>query len=182
MGKIIHTGNGVFVDTEPVAAPEGIEDDPNVHIYAFAFFRSLEHVRYGLFRTEGGPQDKEIDSEDVGQYGMEPLNPYWEFADAIKELEAGSEHSFEETPAVEVTSKEDYDEALDELDIAHEDGDWQGPGLYDFRDEPPSFFGTTEDMELDDMERAADDAFEFMFQGDEWEEAYKNLAAEEEDD
>ena len=83
--------------------------------------------------------------------------------------------AFEEVPFVEVTSKKDYDEALKAMGEAVEDGDWEKPGLYDFRDEPPSYVGSVEDYEMDELERAADDAFELMFQGDEWKEAYEKL-------
>jgi hypothetical protein len=67
---------------------------------------------------------------------------------------------------------------LDLLDRTPPDGDWQGKGLYDFRDDPPSFQGSVEDYELEEMKRAAEEAFDFMFQGDEWEDAYRELAAE----
>lgn len=176
MGKIIDAGNGTFIDSEPLAAPDGMPDDPDVHIYAYASFRSLEHVSYGLFRTTGGPKDKEIDSVKVGEYGMEPIASFWEFKDALEDI--GSKYAFEENPLVEVTSKKDYDEALEALDIDLEDGIWEKPGLYDFRDDPPSFSGSVEDYELEEMERAADDAFESMFQGDEWEDAYRELTEE----
>jgi len=184
---IKHTGNGFFVDTEPVAPPDGTPDDPDLHIYAFARFRSLEHVSYGLMRTAGGPEDEGIDFEEVGEYGMDPLNPFWEFAVALDEIEGanrakrGSEsYLFEEVPYVEVTTEEEYNEALDALELEEDEGDiFDGPGLYDFRDSPPSYQGTVEENELMEMERAADDAIEFMFQGDQWEEAYAALADEE---
>lgn len=184
MAKIIHTGGGIFVDTEPVAAPEGMEDDPDVRIYAYANFRSLEHVSFGLHRTDGGPQDDEIDSVKVGEYGMEPIASFWDVGDAIKELEreTGGRRErrwiFEENPFVEVTDEEDYNDALEALGITEETA-WEGPGLYDFRDDPPSFQGSVEDYELDEMKDAADQAIEFMFQGDEWEDAYRDLVEEE---
>jgi len=167
MAKIIHTGGGTFIDTEEVAPPEGTEDDPNVHVYAYAHFRSLEHVSYGLTRTAGGPQDEEIDSEKVGEYGMEPIAPYWELRDAIKEVER-EEHRrsiFEEVPLVEIEFEEDYDAFLEALGV--QDGAWEKAGLYDARDDPPTYQGTVEQYELEEMERAADDAFDFMFQGEE---------------
>lgn len=170
--------SSIFIDTEPVAAPE--PEDEGVHVYAYARFRSLEHVAYGLYRTTGGPRDEEIDSEAVGQYGMEPLAPYWEFKDALKEVRGDSKFAFEEVPYVEVASEDDYDEAVDAIDPDFVDSGeptgWEKPGLYDFRDSPPSFQGSVEDYELDEMKRAADDAIEFMFQGDEWEDAFTSLA------
>jgi len=186
MSKIIHTGGGIFVDTEPVAAPDGMEDDPAVRIYAYAKFRSLEHVSYGLHRTDGGPEDDEIDSEKVGEYGMEPIAAYHQFNDALREIRKEKRKwMFDEVSYVEVTSEDDYDEAVDALDPDFIDkGDptgWEGPGLYDFRDDPPTFQGSVEDYELDEMKDAADQAIEFMFQGEEWEDAYRELAADEEE-
>ena len=189
MSKIIHTGGGIFVDTEPVAAPDGMDDDPNVHIYAYARFRSMEHVAYGLFRTTGGPEDEEIESEKVGEYGMEPRAPYWQFNDAMDELERGGRgkrsgrlYAFEETPYVEVTDEEDFDTALEALGLDPDDSAWEGPGLYDFRDEPPTFQGSVEEYEEESLTEEADQAIEFMFQGDEWEDTYRALAGTEEGD
>lgn len=177
MSKIIHVGNAVFIDTERVDPPEGA---PEANIYPYASFRSLEHVEYGLRLMTGGPTSEEIDSEKVGEYGMEPLSSYWDFSDALDAIERGSKYAFEEVPYVEVTTEEQYNEALDALELEEDEGDiFGGPGLYDFRDSPPSYQGTVEENELEDMESAADDAFEFMFQGEEWEEAYRKLAEEE---
>ena len=188
MEKIVHTGGGTFVDTQQVAAPDGVEDDPNVHVYAYARFRSLEHVSFGLFRTTGGPEDEEVDSESVGQYGMEPIARYWEYGLALEEIEKAAKRKketlrfFEEEPYVEVTDEEDYDAALEALGLDAEDGAWEKPGLYDFRDDPPTYVSSVEDYELESMTEAADRAFEFMFQGEEWEDAYKALAEEEEEE
>jgi hypothetical protein len=199
--KIIHVGDGTFVDTEEVAAPEGTSRDaydPDVHIYAYATFRSLEHVAYGLMRTTGGPKDEEIDSVAVGQYGMEPRAPYWEFTDAMHELGHEAEGAsprvrrksprerrwvFEEVSLVEVRDEESYIEAIEALGLPAEDEKaWEGPGLYDFRDDPPSFRGSVEEYELDSLQDEADQAFEFMFQGDEWQDAYRELAADDEEE
>ena len=97
---IIDAGEGTFIDPEPLAPPDGTPDDPNVHVYAYAHFSSLERVSYGLRRTKGGPEDEEIESVKVGTYGMEPLAQFWEFDDALKELER-EHHGFEEVPLVE---------------------------------------------------------------------------------
>jgi hypothetical protein len=185
MSKIEHIGNGVFVDLDPVDSPDGAAD-PDVRIYAYAEFRSLEHVSFGLartgssgFRTRTKGKESFNDYEEVGEYGMEPLNPFMYFDDAMEDVRRGSKFAFEEVPFVEIESEEQYEEALDALDV--EGHPWEGPGLYDFRDSPPSFAGTVEDSELEAMEYAADDALDFMFQSDEWEEAYARLAEEEDE-
>jgi len=182
--------SSIFIDTVPIAAPE--PQDAGVHVYAYARFRSLEHVAYGLYRTTGGPRDEQVDSEQVGEYGMEPIAPYWDINDALKELGKDSQHAFEEVPFVEVDSEDSYNEACEALgyedtygDDAAWPSDYKEPGLYDFRDDPPSFVSSVEDYELDEMKQAAEDAIEFMFQGNEWEEAFTalaNSAAAPEDD
>jgi hypothetical protein len=181
MAKLIDAGDGMFVDPEPVAAPDGM---PDAHVYAYAQLHSLERVSYGLLLTTGGPEGEEIESMKVGAYGMEPLAPFWEFGDALKELERDG--SFEEVPLVEVTSNEEYNEALDVLDKKadagiSDDNQWEKPGLYDFRDDPPTYAGTVEEYEQEEMANAADEAIDFMLQGDEWKEIYRELTAANEE-
>ena len=169
---IEHVGQGTFIDTERVDPPEGA---PRANIYAYAFFRSLEHVEFGLTLTEGGPRAEELDVYKVGQYGMEPIATFWEVGHAIDAIEREKDvRYFEDDPFVEVTSEADYIAVLDALDV--EESAWEGPGLYDFRDAPPTYAGSVEDYELEEMKDAADQAFDFMFQGEEWEDAYRDLA------
>jgi hypothetical protein len=119
---------------------------------------------------------------------MEPIARYWEYGLALEEIEKAAKRKketlrlFEEEPYVEVTDEEDYDAALEALGLDAEDGAWEKPGLYDFRDDPPTYVSSVEDYELESMTEAADQAFEFMFQGEEWEDAYKALAEEEEEE
>ena len=175
--SIEHIGGGTFVDSDPSQSPD--HKSAGHDIYPYAYFRSLEHVAFGLRRTDGGPKGSEIASVEVGAYGMEPLVQYWDFGDALEEVKVSDARgAFEEVPLVEVDSKADYDRALFEMDIEPRDGDWKKSGLYDFRDSPPTYSGTVEDYELEEMERAADDAFDFMYQGDEWKEVYEKLASE----
>lgn len=178
MTTIKQVGAGEFIDTDLVDDPQpdvlprrvGF---PRPRIYAYVEFPSLERVRYGLYRTTGGPTGGVTESQRVGEYGREPLAQYWEFGDAIKEV--GERWAFEEVPFVEVSSKKDYDKVLEAMEIDPRDGDWTKPGLYDFRDEPPTFQDTVEAYELSSMEDEAEQALEFMFQGDEWKEAYAKL-------
>lgn len=171
MGKLIDVGDGMFIDTEVIKSSEGEVLRPDAHVYAYAQFSSLERVSYGLMLTTGGPEDEEIESIKVGSYGMEPIAQFWEFNDAMDALDR--EESFEEVPLVEIKSQGDYDT------LGFDESQWEKPGLYDFRDDPPTYAGTVEKYEADEMMEAADEAIDFMFQGDEWEEAYRELAAEE---
>lgn len=65
---IVDAGEGTFLDTDPVTAPEGT---PGGHVYAYAHFVSLDRISYGLRRTAGGPLDREIESVKVGSYDIE---------------------------------------------------------------------------------------------------------------
>lgn len=171
MATIIDAGDGMFID------PEQLEG--SAHIYAYAQLHSLERVSYGLMLTTGGPEDEEIESMKVGGYGMEPLAPFWEFGDALKAVK--QKGAFEEVPLVEVESEEDYLEVLKVLRKGKNADEWKGSGLYDFHDIPPTYAGQVEEYELDEMRNAAEQAIDFMFQGDEWEEIYRELAAANEE-
>lgn len=171
-----YVGSGTFADTDEVELKG--TSRPSVHIFAYAKFRSLEHVSYGLYRTEGKFDAPEIDSEPVGAYGMEPLAPFSDLGDVLDDVAKHKTWVFEEVPYVEVTSKSGYDKAVATMGLDPKEGAWEGPGLYDFRDEPPEFRAKVEDYELESMTDAADQAIEFMFQGDEWKDAYRNLASE----
>lgn len=184
MAKTQHIGNAVFIGVNRIK----IDGVPPANIYPYAEFRSTFHVSFGLRLTTGDAEDEEIYSLEVGAYEMEDINPYNDFNDAMFLIERGSKYAFEEVPAVEVMSRKDYKEALKALADAYEEdygeeGDWEGPGIYDFRftDRPPSYMGTVEEMELAAMEHAADEAFEFMFRDyeksrEEWKAAYRELA------
>jgi hypothetical protein len=169
--KLIDAGDGMFIDPQPVAGPV------NANIYAYAQLHSLERVSYGLMLTKGGPEDEEIESMKVGGYGMESLAPFWEFGDALKVLK--QKGAFEEVPLVEVESEEDYLKVLKVLRKGKNADEWKGSGLYDFHDTPPTYAGQVEEYELDEMRDAAEQAIEVMFQGDEWENICRELAAGE---
>lgn len=173
---IEHIGEGTFFDTELVDAPEGA---PQANIYPYAVFRSLEHVSFGLMLCGRSCADDEIARQEVGQYGMEPLARYWEFREALRAIESerGRGGMFEDEPFVEVRTEREYKEALKALGL--DESDFEGNGLYDFRDEPPTFVESVENYELEELERAADEALDFMFQGEEWEDVYRDLAEED---
>ena len=173
--KLLHVGGGTFVDETPSKAPSRAPE--RTDIYPYARFRSLEHVSFGLRRTTGGPKGVVVEERRVGDYGMEPLARFWDFKDALSALKKGERWAFEEEPFVEITSEAKYDEVLRASGLDLRDGEWKGPGLYDFRDSPPIFSCTAEDYELEELESAGDDAIDFMYQGDEWEDAYRELAS-----
>jgi hypothetical protein len=195
---IKHIGNAVFVETEPmdisgVAPKEWTPARKGLKAYAYVEFPSLERAYYGIFLTRGGPEDEEEGSKSVGMQTWEqPVALYWDVADAFREL--GEKYAFEENPFVEVTDKKDYDRVL--LALADEDpddpkswsprahkaleeGDWTGPGLYDFRERPPSkAYDSALEYEILSMEEEADQTLDYMYQGEDWEKELRELLAE----
>lgn len=152
-----------FVDTDSL---EGYNN-----IYPYIWFPSLERVVYGLFKTVGGPEDEEIDSVEVGGHPCEPIAPLTDFGMASDMLD--SEYAFEEYPFVELEYEEDFNEAAR---IINKDADWEGPGVYDFRDMSKAY-ESVEEYESEALEQEADMALDFMFQGEEWQDAAKELSA-----
>jgi len=155
-----------------------LEEASATRVYAYVSFRNLYRGSYGLVLTAGGPRDKILDEEDIGQIDRdESLAPYWEFNDALRELETRSytsiRHIFDDKPYVEVTDKEDYDEALTQLGFSM-DGEWEKPGLYDFRDQPPTYIGTVKSYEQDSMIHEAEFYIDMIYDSD-WQSACRSL-------
>jgi hypothetical protein len=164
-----HHGSGTFIDDKSVASKRGYT------VYAWAEFPSLERVVGGLFITDGGADGEWIESRTLEETGMEPLAQVSEFRDAIKE--AGSKYAFEEYPFVEVSSKEEFDEAIEASDFEDVPA-WEGPGVYDFRDFTKSY-DSVEDHQMEAMTSEADNMLnDYMFQSDDWKEAVVELFGE----
>lgn len=150
-----------------------VEEARSTRVYGYVEFSGgLMHVYYGLMLTAGGPHDEVLSSEQVGSYETNDVAPYWYASDAIKNLGKGAEpdtFAFEEQPFVEVTDEDEYNEALEALGISPDDGKWDKPGLYDFRDSPPTYASSLAEYEREGMKDAAERALEDMFGSDEWE-------------
>lgn len=165
-----------------------VEEARSTRVYAYVEFSGgLMHVYYGLMLTSGGPRDEILSSEQVGTYETNEIANYWYFSDAIKLLGKGAEpdeHAFEEQPFVEVTDEDEYDEAFEFLETSpgphHRRNNrmWKKPGIYDFRDSPPTYVSSKEDYERESMKEAAERALEDMFSGEEWESACVTLLEE----
>lgn len=117
------------------------------HIYPYVRFQN-DNVWYGLMLTTGGPKDRAIAREALGEhYLSDDFAEYWDFSDAIAGIvNKFPKHMFlfDDNPFVEIKTKKDYDRAISEMN--HESSGWEKPGLYDFRDEPPSYYSTVEDF------------------------------------
>lgn len=148
-------------------------------IYAYVEFHGLYRLSYGLRLTAGGPRDEVLATEQIGSQELENPAPYWEFRDALKEMRSGRDFAWQ-VPLVEVSDKDEYDEALEAMDILPKDGAWERPGLYDFQDSPPTYSGTVEDYELESMTFEAEQAFDAYFQDDDaWREVCETLLQDE---
>jgi len=164
---------------------EWLKEASGTRIYAYAHFLGLYRLSYGLVMTTGGPRDRVVATEEIRSYEVENPAPRWEFYDALKELkyavvEKGPDSPrllaiFEESPLVEVSNKDEYDEALAVTGLSPEDGSWEKAGLYDFTNTPPTYSGTVEAYERESMRYEAERVLDYLFQGDEWMDACKTL-------
>jgi hypothetical protein len=162
------------------ALREWVEEARATRIYAYVEFYGRSRMTYGLMKTAGGPRDKVLDSEEIETVGLsDDFATFQDFPSALDELRKagrqGSSPYFEDVPFVLVEKKRDYDEALKALGIAPEDGAWEKAGLYDFRDEPPTFGWTEEDYLSQSMRDEAEQAFDMMYQDDEWQHVCERL-------
>ncbi len=144
-----------------------VEEARGTHVYPYVWFRG-DNVTYGLMLTTGGPGDKAIARESMGEHYLpDDFVKFWNFLDAIEEIiNKFPKHAklFKENPLVNVRHEKQYEEALSEMSL--EGSDWKKPGLYDFRDEPPSFFATVEDHVKDAVKREAKDVLSSVDEDD----------------
>jgi hypothetical protein len=181
-GMYIGTAIALAIESLPASKTQRlrkwVEEARATRIYAYVEFRGLSRLAYGLMMTTGGPRDRVLASEEIGGYeSVEGIAPYWYFRNAITEI--GKKYVFEENPFVEVDDEDDYNEVLEAMSISKEDGGWEKPGLYDFRESPPSYSGTVEAYEQESMKYEAERALEDLFENDEWETACKTLLEDE---
>lgn len=199
---LVYVGDATFVEKEPIDLKEyaprewSPRDDPKV--YWYVQFPSLERLSYGLALLKKGPKSKWLDHKEVGTNRFfEPIAPLWDFSDALKELEVAAvkgkdrSSSFEESPFVEVKTRDDYNKAfilfrrvenwegmtdqererIMRFELQDE-SNWKGPGVYDFRD--MTKHATVEKYEIESMEFWADQEIEGAHQGD-WEDSLHEL-------
>lgn len=159
-----------------------VQEARATRIYAYVEFYGLYRLSYGLRLTAGGPRDEVLATEQIGSQELENPAPYWEFRDALKEIQTDAARGdfASEIPLVEVSDKGEYDEALEAMDIPPRDGAWKRPGLYDFQESPPTYSGTVEDYERESMKYEAEQAFDAYFQDDDaWREVCETLLQDE---
>lgn len=185
-------GDAIFdaIESLPMSKTRRLRDwvelAKGTHIYAYVEFTSGDHLIYGLVRTTGGPKDRILDRKEIGGWEFAGA-PYWEFYDAYKAMDATlsreSRHSerqrisflFADNPMVEVREEGDYEDTLKLLDLSPKANGWEGPGLYDFRDSPPSYSGSLLNYTREAMKEAAATAIQDMWDNESWEPACEIL-------
>lgn len=152
-----------------------VEEAKSGHIYAYVQFYSVFRFSYGLIMTTGGPRDRLIATEEIGENEIDNVRPKWDFSDAIRAARmmgragglgtraAKVRGYFEEKPMVEVDNENEYDQVLVAMDISLEDGAWEGPGIYNFHNSPPSYQGTLDDYEREAMMEEAEATLATLF-------------------
>ena len=153
-----------------------VDEARGTHIYAYVAFFPNDHVSYGLLLTKGGPLDEEIEYEEIRDYSLsEDFAKRWDFDDALREFVNSypkQRQRFEEVPFVEIVRKQQYEKLLSEMGL--EDSDWSKPGLYDLRDEPPSYVMSVKEYVAECVREEAQQAISNVFD-DDLDEACRNL-------
>jgi hypothetical protein len=167
-----HVGGGRFVD-DPLTEDEVRRAAPKewtprlrgLQVRPWIEFVTLETARYGLLLSD--LEGREIDSEKVGRETFtDPIAPLTLFQEAF-DLVRRESRLLDEYPFVEVETQEQYDLVREAQAVG--ESEWEGPGVYDFREQPPTRHAeSVEAYELEGMEFWAGEVLEGMFQGDEW--------------
>jgi hypothetical protein len=203
---LTYVADGIFVDDDPISPEEireimGADWSPKlelIQVHPFVEFKSLERAYYGLsihtLNPAGVPKlNPATESVNVGTQMFENVAPLRDFSEAFELIEKGSVGLLEEFPFSEIEEEVDYNKVMGvllDIKVPTRTQDWSpydksriklqsawnGPGVYDMRDKPPTKQAeSVEKYELDGMEYWAGDTLDFMFQGDEWKEKLREL-------
>lgn len=186
MALFSRPGTVAFVDETPMDIADMLPEfgDPRLEergltVHGYADVLS-ERVDYGIALMEGGASGKIVDSREVGSTTYaEHHSITSDLPDALEHLKSASKYHFEEYPLVVLETEDEYRQALQASDLPafpedwdprkkHKESLWTGPGLYDFRDIPPTkSFGSIEEYEAGNMESRADECLDMMHEDDE---------------
>ena len=161
--SIEHISGTLFMDSDAISAEDILTEAPkdwfpglsSLNIYPYVEFSSLERAYYGLAAVKGNPTSKWISSAMTETMLIQDPAPLTDFGEALVMLEQERDHLFEEFPFVEVTNEDDYNRVLAMIinvpvpksvkdwspiikKKLERESSWMGPGVYDFRDEPPA--------------------------------------------
>ena len=189
----------VWVDDEPVDPekegwrkwiPLPQEALERVKVYPYAVFYSLERAGIGLISIKGDLATGKIlaqhELREIPYY--QSLAPLLEFDEALEAVAQKETFITEEVPHTEIIERKDYDAILKAQGINPTNEPWEGPGVYDVRDAPPTRgWNSAEEYERDVLKEEADHLIEYIFSGglmrsdlsgDEWKDAYSQVVKE----
>jgi len=190
VSELVYVGAGKVIDPEPFSkedvqrstGDDGFPGLSKINFYPFVTFFNMERAKYGILATKGGWDADEIDAVVSDVATDLEVGPLTDFDNALKALKEREFSVFEDYPYVEITDEVDYVKALymlgDKGPVSRKDwsprgvqvkGKWEGPGVYDFLEMPPTFVDKTEQFEIESMEYYASKLLnQELFTDDEW--------------
>lgn len=199
----------LWIDPDPLSYEEALQwagwnprltkareelEKAGVRFVPWVEFYSLERAGVGVLAVEGDPTSGRIlatkELKEIPYF--EPLAPLHEFKDALEALVRGNDFVFEEHPFGPIENKEDFIQVLKAMNLPPEDEPFEGPGIYDFRDKPPSKSDdSAEDYERGSLEQETGHLIDYIFtggimgsdlSGEEWKKALIELMEEAADE
>lgn len=192
MGKLLYRGDGVFVDDEPLDLAKMLPKDWSPVLRKVSVYWMVQHpTTHRTYQTlaviKGSPKKgKILDSVDLYTNEWEESNaPLTDLGEAIEMYRRKQDFIFEEFPYVEVETEEEYNLAISghrtgpkDWSPKSPDSAWSGPGVYDFRDRPPTrAYKSVEEYELEGMEERARQVMDTTYD-DDYKKPLKKLLAD----
>lgn len=179
---LIYRGNGEFVDEHPVDLEKILPKEwspalKGVEMYWMVEFPSPYRTAEVLILTKKGPKGKILEQINVhSSEWEESMAPLTDTEEAISMYQKDKKYAFEEFPYVDLETEEQYIRAIENERLGPKDWSpkqkkksemWQGPGIYDFRDHPPTrSYKNLDVYETSGMEERARQVLESTYDGD----------------
>jgi hypothetical protein len=189
--SLVYRKDAMFVDDDPVDLEKALPKDWSPALRKISVYWLVEHPTMHRTRTrlaiiKGSPRNGTIlDSVNVDTNEWEESNaPLTDIGEAIEMYRKEQDFIFEEFPYVEVEQESDYNRAVGGHGIGPKDWSpiapdsaWSGPGVYDFRDRPPTrAYKSVEEYEFEGMEERSKQVLESTYDDDYKEPLMKLLA------
>lgn len=190
MDLVYRKYDGVFVDTTPIDIAKILPKDwspkpKGIKVYWIVDIISPTRTYESLAIYKKNPQGQLIDSETIQTNEWEEsYAPLTDISGAADEYQSGSRIGFEEFPYVEVESETAYNFAVlgeqtpKDWSPRKKESAWEGPGVYDFRDRPPTrAYESLKAYEMAGMEERARQVWESSWGDEGIEEPLRKLLA-----
>lgn len=181
MGKLLYRGDGVFVDDEPVDLERVLPKDwspalRKISVYWMVELPSMFRTYQMLAIIKGSAKKGKI-QDVVNIYTNEweeSYAPLTDIGEAVEMYRRDTKHIFEEFPYVNVETEDEYNRAISgrfggpkDWSPKGPESAWVGPGVYDFRDRPPTrSYKSVEDYEMVGMEERAKQVMDTTYDDD----------------